>query len=104
MKPDEAKSRGTERMTDEDFARAQAEYDALLGTEPQWFSFIPWSEIQETGGQMAVQAKCAVQAKDGASFWRVTEVPNPHGVWVEGWATRPHKQADFNPPMTLAPH
>lgn len=77
-------------MTDEELAAAQAEYDALPGTPPDGYSFIPGEPTYED-----VRDKLAEWSD--MSFYRLTAVDEP-GVWIEVWKVQPFKQAAFNPP------
>lgn len=97
---------GETHMTDEEWAAADAAYDALPGTTPDGWSFIDVAELGDDGRDVVVERIMAWQPE--MTFFRVTDLtgknakpPYPEGVYIECWKTEPRKQAEFNPPLTL---
>jgi hypothetical protein len=82
------------KVSDEEVAAANAAYDALPGTPPDAFSFLPG---QPTRDEIAAK----IAEWPDMTFARLTEVDDP-GVWVELWRIQPYKQAAFDPPYTVA--
>lgn len=86
---------------------ADAEYEALPGTPPDGWSFIPVADVQAMG-HVAISKRIRAWRTDGMTFFRVTDLTGDYarggeapGVWVEAWKTEPRKQVRFNPPMVL---
>lgn len=87
-------------MTDEDFARACAEYDALPGTAPDGYSFRSNEEIGDREPADVGRELVESWRADGDyQHARVTKTDD--GLWLEVWKERPRKEAPFNPPYTL---
>lgn len=95
-------------MTDEEFAAANAEYDALPGTPPDGWSFIPEADLGETGDEAraVMMERLDLWRDNGATWFRVTHWTGEYqpagceaGIWIEAWKEQPRKQADFNPPL-----
>lgn len=80
-------------MTEEEIARARAEYDALPGKPSDHCRFRSNAEIIESGEPMTVQLRDIALTMEGAFHrWTYTDA----GVWVESWDAAPRKQADFD--------
>lgn len=81
-------------LTDEEAAKARAEYDALPGTPPDWIASrlrVPRNcESRERLVAMGEDAKAA-----GMTWFRFTVEPSK--LYVEGWKERPRKEAPFDP-------
>lgn len=86
-------------MTDEEMAKADAEYDALPGTPPNGYSFRSHAEIGTRAKTDVIREMHGLHPE--AEFLRATITED--GLWVEFWDARPYKQAPFNPPMVAAP-
>jgi len=99
-------------MGDEEMRQADAEYDALPGTEPDGWSFITEAELGETPDDRhdAIRETVQLWRDNGRTFFRVTDWTGEYqpagceaGVWVEAWKVQPRKMAGFNPPLTANP-
>lgn len=90
-------------MQDAEFwTKADAEWAAMPGAEPEWWSFRSHHELGDREQAIKVlQEAVALQRADGARHFRLTEADG--GVWIAGWSERPRKEAEFNPPVTLSP-
>lgn len=84
-------------ISDEEKARADAEYAAIPGTAPDHTR-----QIDVEGGEHAVRSRIQdtvdLLRKEGCRYFRYTLPPDePNRGYVEGWKTRPLKEAEFNP-------
>lgn len=75
-------------MTEEEFARARAEYDALPGTPPDRRSFRSNAEIGDRDIYDVIPEMIVAL---GGKFQRLTK--SNDGIWLEVWDERPFKQA-----------
>lgn len=82
-------------MTNEEIARANADWAALPGTPPDAYSFRSHSKIGDCLLHDVVKEMRALHPE--CSWFRVTRTEL--GIWLECWKDRPQKQAAFNPPM-----
>lgn len=87
-------------MTDEEMAKADAEYAALRGTKPDGWSFVSRAELEAN----PISALATRRANWTDMKWqRFTVVEWPEaGVWIEVWKERPRKEAPFDPPLVAA--
>lgn len=81
-------------ISDDEKAKAEAEYAALPGTPPDWIAsrtrVASNRESQERIQEMGDRAKAA-----GMTWVRFTVEPSK--LYVEAWKVRPRKEAPFDP-------
>lgn len=82
-------------MTDEEIARANAEWEAMPGTPPNAYSFRSLAEIGDRDVHQVIREMRAMHPN--CAWVRVTKTEQ--GIWLEAWDKRPRKQAPFNPPV-----
>lgn len=85
-------------LNDEEVSAANAEYAALPGTRPDFYSWRDRTGDPEK--DRALFAEMIRRWKNDAKWFRVTDDEANGYLWFEGWKKRPRKEAPFNPPYT----
>lgn len=85
-------------LTNAEVAEAEAAYAAAPSTPPDFYSSRVMTD--DAAANRALFGEMAAIWNGKAEWLRFTIDEPRRTLWVEGWKTRPYKEAAFDPPYT----